>query len=324
VQEGATVALTKSALIENRDFAVAGSLVDTRVTLTECVVARTLPRDSDQGGGVGAGVMGGATLSVEASALLENRMLALWAINPGTQVSVSGSLLARTLPRASDLIAGRAVEVHEGAALVLHGSTLVDNREVALRVGDAGSSATVTESFFGRTLPQESDGTYGMGVGCSPQAHLELVSSMVGDSTTAGVFFSLGCTGQVRDSLLERVAEGRFHGYVCPFGPPPCPGVEQVQETYEGIADGLVVGFGSTVDVARTLIAQAPRAAILYHESNGSLRGVHATGGLVGLMLQGEPRPDWDDSNVFAGGDQAIVSDGNLPIPGAPPLPNEN
>ena len=140
---------------------------------------------------------------------------------------------------------------------------------------------------------------------------------------TAGVFFSLGCTGQVRDSLLERVAEGRFHGYVCPLGPPPCPGEEQVQETYEGIADGLVVGFGSTVDVAHTLIAQVPRAAILYHESEGSLLGVHATGGLVGLMLQGQPRPDWDDSNVFAGGDQAIVGDGNLPIPGAPPLPME-
>ena len=94
----------------------------------------------------------------------------------------------------------------------------------------------------------------------------------------------------------------------------------------EGVpeGDGLVVGFGSSVLVTDTAVRGAIRAGVLFDSSAGSLAGVRSTDSRFGLVVQGEPRPDYGDpSNVFSGTEENILTDGALPVPEAPPLPEE-
>ena len=59
----------------------------------------------------------------------------------------------------------------------------------------------------------------------------------------------------------------------------------------------------------------------MYANSIGSLTGVAASG-RYGLVVQGQFWPEYDDpSNVFEGTEQVILTDGQLPVPGPPPLP---
>ena len=323
IQDGARLLLQSSALVENREVALTAASAGTSVSVSESLIARTLPDEKLLTLGRGAVVQQGASLALQSSTLIENREVALYAADPGTSIDVSESLIARTLPRESDRGAGHGVEVQLGATLALQATALVENSDVALVAARDDTHVTVSESFIGPTQPRQSDANYGVGAGCARRAHLELLASVVQDSATAAVLFGMECTGRISGTLLGRVAEGRFQLTTCPEGiPSPCPDMEIVVATYEGIADGLVAAFGSTVDVERTRFSEASRAAIIYHESAGSLRSVHAKGRRFGLVLQGEPRPDWQDaSNLFEGAEQSIVSQGNLPVPEAPPIP---
>ncbi|HZO16692.1 MAG TPA: hypothetical protein VFB62_25625 [Polyangiaceae bacterium] len=320
---GAMFDMQASALLENHEVALNLDL-ESRATLTGSLIARSLPQASDGALGRGMSVQGGAAVELTGSALLENREVAFTATDANTTVKMTSSLIARTQPRESDGFGGRAVNVQGGAQVELSASALLDNRAEAIYAAGDGTKTTVRQSLIARTLPQASDLAFGAGAIATLGAQLELEGSAVRDSATAALLFSTTC--RVQSSLLEGVSPGRFHVYACPPSnpTPPCPGMEVKLETYDGIADGLVAGMGSMVDMAQTLILDVPRAAVLFHESGGTLRGISATGDRFGLVLQGQLKPDWQDpSNVFAGGEQPVVTDGNLPVPVAPPLPGE-
>jgi len=323
VRAGALVTIESSAFVENREVALLAIGAGTHVDVNETLLARTLPHATELSFGRGAVAQEGAILAIAGSAIVDNREVALYAVDPGTSVTVSASLIARTLPRESSLGMGHGVEVQRAANVTLESSALVENRDVALVVARDDARAVMTESVIAGTLPRQTDSAYGMGAGCSGNGRIEVVSSAIRDSATAALIFGIECTGRVSGTLLERVADGRFNLIACPEGvPSPCPDMEVIVATYDGVGDGLVVAFGSTVDVERTRVAEVMRAALIYHQSAGILRSVHANGDAFGLVLQGQPRPDWQDaSNLFEGGQQAVVSDGNLPVPEAPPLP---
>ena len=64
------------------------------------------------------------------------------------------------------------------------------------------------------------------------------------------------------------------------------------------------------------------RAGLVFDSSSGVLTGVRTKGARYGLVAQGEPKPDWSDpSNVFGASELPILTDGNLPVPKPPPLP---
>jgi hypothetical protein len=324
VQQQATLALTRSALLENREVALQVMNDGTTVTVSESLIARTLPRDTNQTNGRGVNAQQGATLTLWRSALVENRDITLFIAHDGTNVTLSESLIARTQPQVNDLETGRGVDVQQGATLTVEASALLENHETAINATNAGTRVIIVESLLAHNRPEESSQTIGTGAFASGEAYLELLSSAVLDNVTAGVVLA-ACTGRVSGSLFEHVSEGKFNRYTCPPGKVwPCPGEESITATYEGIGDGVVVGFGATVDVEQTLVVAIARAAVLYQGSDGILRGVRAHGDRFGLVLQGQPHPDWQAAdNLFEGGENAIVSDGQLPVPEAPPLPTQ-
>lgn len=112
--------------------------------------------------------------------------------------------------------------------------------------------------------------------------------------------------------MVDEIRSGKFHSYVG----------DTIVATFEGIGDGVVAVFGSHAQIDNTVAMRADRAGMIFADSDGVLRAVRTDDSRIGLVLQGAPRPDWQHaSNVFVGSEQAIVADGQLPVPDAPPLP---
>jgi hypothetical protein len=316
VEAGASLSLDKSALAENRDVALFAAGAGTMVTVNDSLIENTLSQESDLAHGNGIGVQQGASISLNKSALAENREVALFAADAGTTVSVSEILVENTLPRQSDLAYGWGIGVQEGASLSLDKSALAENRGMALVAGHTGTTVTVSESLVERTLPLEIDASYGVGLLGTTAATLRVSGSAVRQSQTAGVLVVYGATAELAGSLIDEVLPGRFHTYQGP------PNMEVIVETYDGVGEGLVVAFGSNASVMDTVVVRASRAGVLFESSTGLLRTVRSTENRFGLVLQGAPQPDWQhESNLFEGSEQSIVNDGNLPVPEAPPVP---
>jgi hypothetical protein len=57
----------------------------------------------------------------------------------------------------------------------------------------------------------------------------------------------------------------------------------------------------------------------VFESSAGDVRGSSATGKRFGLVLQGGVKPTVvEGTNTFLGGEEDVVSDAELPVPGAP------
>lgn len=316
IQEGSTVEVRSSAIVENRDWALFTVLPSSSATVIESIIGRGRPLAGDVFRGSGIAILDGANLNMAASVLTESRGISLWASDPGTNVTLSRNLFTKTLPELSDGSDGRGIEVINGASLQLESSAVVENREIGLVSSSfAASSPTlvsITKSLFEHTLPEENSGAYGVGLLCSGVVQLELSDSAVRDSRTAGVLLGAGATSAISRSLIEQVLPGSFYTYLD----------GTILEKYDGIGDGVVVAFDGTANIADTLVRSADRAGMIFESSRGVLRGVHSLESRFGLILQGEPRPEWQDgSNRFEGREQAIVTQGSVPVPGAPPLP---
>jgi hypothetical protein len=314
VLSGASLDLVQSALVGNRDLALHAALAGTTAMVSESLIEKTLPRESDLERGRGIEVNTGASLDLMESALTENRDVALFAALTGTTVTVSESLIEKTLPQESDLAFGRGINVQEGASLDLMKSALAENRDVALFLSRA--TVTASESLVEHTLPRESDASSGAGVLCSSTSTLAISGSAIQQNQTAGVFVGFGATAELTGSLLDEVLPGKFHEYEGP------PGMQVIVASYEGLGEGLIIAFGSRATVTDTVVRRASRAGVLFESSDGILRGVRSTESRFGLVLQGMPQPDWQhDDNFFDGSEQPILTEGNLPVPDAPPVP---
>ena len=93
---------------------------------------------------------------------------------------------------------------------------------------------------------------------------------------------------------------------------------------YEGIEDGLIAGFKSKAFVFGCQFIANERTGLVFDNSGTLITGTTATGARFGLVAQGEPKPMWSDpANSFTGTEQGILTDGNLPVPGPPPIPGQ-
>ncbi|HZO14158.1 MAG TPA: hypothetical protein VFB62_12890, partial [Polyangiaceae bacterium] len=286
----------------------------TSVAADRCLLARSQPHPNDLDAGYGAYVGGGATLSIASSNLLDNHTVALAVSDAGTSATVTGSVIARTQPRPRDQRGGIGALVTLGANLSLESTALRENHGMGVASGLDGAIVRARTSVIAGTLP-EPDGAEGIGVLATLGA-LELESCLVRDSRVAAVLVGQApANATITRSFLYGVSEGTFHTY---------DGIERIVDTFGGVGDGIVTTFQANVTVTDTLVRDASRVALLFHESGGSIRGVDAAAEHYGLVLQGGSLPDWDHpSNRFSGGDQAVVQQGSLPVPAPPPLPSD-
>jgi len=314
VELGASAEVSRSAVVGNHEAGVLAVGDGTSLVVERSLVADTQPQPKEQVGGRGVEVSQQARATLRASAIVGNRELGVRAAGTGTELEVDGCLVAETHSRPADQQFGRGVGGEFGASLKVVGSAVVANQEVGVWTTDMGTNLVLERSLVDDTQPL-AEATLGMGVNISTSA-ATIKNVLVARSRTGGFLFA-SSTGSVEDSLVDGVVAGSFHLYVGP------PEMEVITATFQGISDGVVAGFGSTVSVTNVLIRGVARAGLVFDSSGGLLRGLQASGGKFGLVLQGNPKPDVSDpTNRITGSEDDVLSDAELPIPGPPKVPS--
>jgi hypothetical protein len=376
VAAGASVIVTSSALVANRDIGVIAADPGTKVQLSHSVIADTQAQESDDTAGRGIQAQTGATLDVAATAVVGNRDAGAYSTGTGALLHIDGSLVADTVPNADQLTRGDGIAIDRGAASKVSGCAVVHNhsngivagsfdeqgaqvdvastlvadtqlrssdgkfgRGVNIRYESAGavrdsvilgnhqvgigvnnaSTIAVSATLVEGTLPI-ADGSYGVGLAASRAAKMAIRGALIRNNQGVGVLavdtvypgVSVQGVMSIEQSVIDGVSPGRFyqlHG-------------STIDSTYDGIADGVVAFAANPLTMKDVWIRGCGRAAVVFDGTSGKLRGVRADAGHFGLVAQNLPKPDWSDAgNSFAGGVQAVLTDGALPVPGAPPTP---
>jgi hypothetical protein len=164
-------------------------------------------------------------------------------------------------------------------------------------------------------------------------------------SEVAGLHSSEGAIAHVDDVTVMFVSEGMLYVGQAPeglrvFSELPRPaldsiGADSIGElydsgnfvTFEKVGSGILAN-GATLDLNTTsgasFVAFCDQAGLLYNNSAGTILNVTTAACRFGLVLQGNPKPAWEDpSNLFLGTEQDVITDGDLPVPPPPPLPEE-
>jgi hypothetical protein len=99
--------------------------------------------------------------------------------------------------------------------------------------------------------------------------------------------------------------------------------IEVNGDVYDNLAFGLIARDSDFVAVANSSFEYCEKAGMIYDSAGGVIMDTQSgANNRFGLVLQGEPKPDYSDpENVFSGSEQPILTDGALAVPGAPPLP---
>jgi hypothetical protein len=152
------------------------------------------------------------------------------------------------------------------------------------------------------------DGNKGGGAAFLGNMTLTISGSTFNGNTAFGVLL-VGVTKALvsNTSASNTVLHGAFHLW---------------GKTYDDIADGFIAGFNSTAFVTNSQFVGNARAAIIFDSSGGKVATTTSSGGRFGFVVMGSPKPDYSDpQNSFIGSEQAILADGDLGVPAAPPIP---
>jgi hypothetical protein len=137
--------------------------------------------------GFGVSVEAGARAAVTGSVVFANHDFGFGAFDPGTEVTVSNSLVEGTLPRADDGHDGWGIDASTGARLTFTASAARGNRELGFAISDPGTVVTVSDSLVEGTLSSAYDQTAGKGLEVSSGARLALSGSAILGNRVEGV-----------------------------------------------------------------------------------------------------------------------------------------
>jgi hypothetical protein len=308
---GAAIAMTASAVVQNHESGVAIAGAGTTLTVERSLVAESRPVALHPYGGSGLFATNQASARLVASTLDRNHATAI-ALEGGASLELEASLVTRTTSVGG--LFGRGLNLDTDTVTRVRGSAIVGNTELGAVIR-TGKELTITESLVDDTKPS-GDGSYGMGIACSASTLLELTSSVVATSRTAGILVANRCAARIEQVLVDGVAPGSFHTYE--------GDTLTIRETYPGIGDGIVLNDDASVTLDELVVQRAARGAVVINVSQATLSHVRGSGERFGLVVQGSPSVIWDAStSVFVGGEQDVLSDGTLPVPGPPPMPEE-
>jgi hypothetical protein len=135
----------------------------------------------DGGQGRGIDAIGGSTLVMSTSAVVQSGDVGVIVAEPGTFAQITGSVVRDSKGSANGL-AGRGINVQQSGTLALSDSLVANNHDVGLLVGNVGSSAVVDHSVITNTLPRAFDGHFGVGVLSLVSGRVDLKSTEVSQS----------------------------------------------------------------------------------------------------------------------------------------------
>jgi hypothetical protein len=171
---------------EAQNVGLVASFAGTKVELDHSLIQGTRAV-LDGTGGQGIVLVGGAALTSESSALVENRVTGAYAVEQGTALTLHDSLIEGTASQSSDKYYGNAVYAGGGAQVTIAGSAFVANRTQAIDARDAGTVMSLSDSVIEKTQPTEAVNHYGSGVFTGGGAELSLSGTVVSENHGSGV-----------------------------------------------------------------------------------------------------------------------------------------
>ncbi len=287
VLEGSVrVEVSNSAFLGNRGQAI--SVKEGALTLTQSLVADTLPRPSGQTG-FGLAVSRGGSADVSQAALTHNRSLGLSLEGAGSRVSLTDVVVNETQP--SDF-GEMGLEATGGTTLVLLRTAVVDNVSVGL--GLFGGDATLTQSLVGGTRGNLANAATGLNL--QDGARLEAHDSAFIANQSLGILISETSPANAR----EHVFTGSLVMDTVPLpGGGPGRGVS--------VQDGLVT-FDDSVLAGNSEVAvflRHPGARVRATDSV-LLRTALDPTGLFGFGVVARDGARWESTNTDVRGHAAV------------------
>ena len=354
------VELRRCAVLGNRNIGVSVYGPGASVHLERSLVEGTLPHPADERFGRGVQVDAGATAKILSSALLDNRSAGVAVDEPGSHLLLDRSLIAGTLPRASDQLGGSGVVVTAGSTLESHDNTVTGSAATNLFVhaSEATSTGDVLEGALGIDADAVAFGVVTTGGGsltltgsalvgnrfagalCSdPGAHLEIVDCLIAHTlpSSANGQYGVGALIQAEATAAlsgTLIADNHAVGVLTSFGAHTSIDGCAVEGTragsffsqgagllHEGVGDGLAA-TSATLDVWASSLRGHARAGVLFDQSGGTLAASEASDNQYGAVIQGEPTPALEDNRLFGNALWNLWTEGSLAVPNEPiPLP---
>lgn len=286
---GATSVRVSGSLVE-ASHSVGVFIMGAEATLDGTVVRAILPGASDEAAGRGLGIQDcnallgcapaeRARVAVRGSVVEQSQEFGLFVA--GSDVTVDGTVVRGTLPRAFDQAFGRGINIQlncdaagcdpaSRSNVTVRGSLVEWSHEVGLFV--EGSDATVEATVVRATLPQASDQEAGRGInvqncsapaGCNPvaRASANVSSSLVEWSHDVGLFVSASdaiVEATLVRNTLPRTADGLFGDGMAVFAiDAPASAVVSGTLIEESARAGLS-NFGAMVSLGATHLRCAP------------------------------------------------------------------
>lgn len=286
IGSGAAATVNRVRLTGNRGFGLFAVDKDTRLDAAGLLVDDTRPREAGKTAGLGMLLQGGATVTLHAARLSGNRAFGLFVSDAGTTLDATGLLVDGTLPQEADKKLGRGVGVHKGAAMTLQGARCSGNRDKGVVITGAGTTAAVSQLLVDATLPQQSDGSTGWGLGVTAGAALSLSAArLAANSAVALVVSDVGTKVNAAGLLVHdtgpRKSDGAlgrgvdvYNGAALTLGATRLSANHQLGLRAAGagtkvIADGLLVdaapGLGDEAGDAMGISVQAGARLTLDH-----------------------------------------------------------
>lgn len=266
VLDGASVDLTGSTILENREAGVYALGAQTRVALTSCLV-RDTATDGMGTYGRGLNVQNGATATLVGSVLVGNRGFGIFATGEGAVVEATETTIEATLPQ-EDGRYGRGVGVQGGAAMTFTRCAFRQNREVGLFVSGDGSRATVTDSMIGETKAAMA-GDGGHAAAAQTGGRIDFTGSALVDNRVSALLVNgNGAPTVIAASgcLLLRTA----------FGEGPAA----------GFGHGAVIVEGGHLSLVGSELRDNAGIALAFAASSGTVASCFVKGNLVGIHAQ--------------------------------------
>jgi len=355
--ERPAVILHSSLVEQNHEYGVVA--IGSDVTI-EATVVRTTEKGSSGPRGDGISMVEAtaderSTLTLRSSLLDHNHYIGVHV--RGSDATIEGTIVRETQP-SSDGTPGHGIDIVDGQGqrsnVTLLASLVDQNHEIGVVV--ECSDATIEGTIVRATQPR-SDGTAGRGIeiqcafATSDPAEVTLIGSLVEQNHEIGVIEE--CSKMTIEATIVRTNQGRGIEIQCPFGTKN-PMVTLLGSLVEDNHEQGVIVFGSivtvkatvvrgtlpgsdgsfgdgidvtqavkasTVDITSSRAENNARAGINYYGSTGALSYVVSTGNPYGLVVEGEPKPQYDSgTNQFLSDDpnHGIYLGGDLAIPETP------
>ena len=239
----------------------------------------------------------GVELNAATQVVIENtkiRNVGYGVAGKATAIIVADSMITNVL--------GNAILILEAAAMDLFDNWIFDADQVGILVYNFESSGGVI-NIASQTLWFSGQGGIVVVGGLKP---VYISDCQVNFSGITGLLLIATNLVEVLDTNIFAVTE------------------TSAPINYQSVADGLVAHNSSQVNIINSKFEYADRVGVMYSGSGGTVTGTATQNVRFGLASMNSPNLDFSDpNNNFNASEQSILTDGNLPVPEAPPLPEE-